>query len=79
MMGMYFVYILRCKDGSLYTGITTDVERRFAEHKSAKGGHYTAAKEAEEVLYVESAADCSDRAQTRSADQASAAGPRNST
>jgi len=30
---MYFVYILKCKDGSLYTGITTDFARRLAEHK----------------------------------------------
>ena len=38
----YFVYMLRCKDNSIYTGITTDVERRFAEHKSPKkGAKYT--------------------------------------
>ena len=39
---MYYVYIMRCSDNSLYTGITTDVERRFAEHKSGKGAKYTA-------------------------------------
>ncbi len=33
---MYYTYILRCSDGSLYTGITTDLERRLAEHR-AKG------------------------------------------
>lgn len=39
----YFVYMLRCTDGSLYTGITTDVKRRFAEHLAggAKGAKYT--------------------------------------
>jgi putative endonuclease len=32
--GMWFVYMLRCADNSLYTGITTDVQRRFGEHQS---------------------------------------------
>jgi putative endonuclease len=50
---MYFVYILKCKDGSLYTGITTDVARRLEEHKSGKGGHYTRAKGVVKVLYTE--------------------------
>ncbi|MDD2657051.1 MAG: GIY-YIG nuclease family protein [Candidatus Pacebacteria bacterium] len=50
---MYFVYILKCKDGSFYTGITTDVARRFAEHRSGTGGHYTRAKEAVEIIYTE--------------------------
>lgn len=39
----YFVYMLRCADDSLYTGITTDVARRFAEHGGkAAGAKYTA-------------------------------------
>ncbi len=50
---MYFVYILQCGDGSLYTGITTDVERRFNEHKKKKGGHYTSAKGALKIVYTE--------------------------
>ena len=50
---MYFVYILLCGDRSLYTGITTDVARRFQEHKAGKGGHYTAAKGAVKVVYSE--------------------------
>jgi putative endonuclease len=50
---MYYLYILECKDGTLYTGITTDVERRFGEHKNKKGGHYTSAKEAVRVVYTE--------------------------
>jgi len=50
---MYFVYILTCKDGSLYTGITTDVQRRFAEHKSGHGGSYTSAKGVVKVVYTE--------------------------
>lgn len=40
----YFVYMLRCGDGSIYTGITTDPERRLKEHKGGgKGAKYTAA------------------------------------
>ena len=35
---MYYTYIMRCEDGSLYTGITTDVERRFKEHKGGLSG-----------------------------------------
>lgn len=50
---MYFVYIMKCKDGSLYTGITTNVERRFAEHKSGIGGHYTSAKKVVKIVYTE--------------------------
>lgn len=40
---MYYVYILRCSDNSLYTGYTTDVRRRFSEHlsKTKKGAKYT--------------------------------------
>jgi len=54
---MYFVYLLLCKDGSIYTGITTDVERRFAEHKAGKGGHYTKSRKAIRLLYTESQPD----------------------
>jgi len=49
----YFVYLLECEDGSLYTGITTDVERRFAEHKSGIGSHFTRAKKAKCIVYTE--------------------------
>jgi putative endonuclease len=42
---MYFLYLIECKDGSLYTGITTDLERRFAEHKKGIGGNYTRSRE----------------------------------
>jgi putative endonuclease len=50
---MYFVYIIECSDTSLYTGITTNVERRFAEHKAGTGGHYTSSKEVVRVVYTE--------------------------
>ena len=36
----WYVYIVRCRDGSLYTGIATDVERRIADHLSNKGAKY---------------------------------------
>lgn len=40
---MYYIYLLRCADQSLYTGITTDVKRRFQEHQGStkKGAKYT--------------------------------------
>ena len=37
----WFAYILRCGDGSLYTGITTDVDARLEAHRSGKGAKYT--------------------------------------
>lgn len=39
--GKWYLYILRCRDGTLYTGITTDVEKRFAAHCAGKGAKYT--------------------------------------
>lgn len=54
---MYYVYILECGDGSLYTGYTTDVERRFKEHKAGRGGHYTRSKEILRVVYTETFQD----------------------
>ena len=56
-IAMYFVYLLECKDKSIYTGITTDVARRLAEHKKGIGGHCTRAKGAVRVLYSEKHAD----------------------
>ena len=48
---MYYVYILRCKDKSLYTGITNDLERRIEEHftKSEKCAKYTKSHTAEKL------------------------------
>lgn len=37
---MWFLYILKCADSTLYTGITTDISRRIAEHESGKGAKY---------------------------------------
>ena len=45
-MNNWFLYLIRCRHGRLYTGITTDVERRFEEHKSSdkKGSKYLRGK-----------------------------------
>jgi putative endonuclease len=50
---MYLVYILECKDESLYTGITNNLERRLAEHSKGQGGHYTSSKRALRIVYTE--------------------------
>lgn len=54
----YFVYILECVDGTLYTGITVDVERRVREHNSSKAGaRYTAARRPVTCVYAEARPD----------------------
>lgn len=56
----WFVYIVRCNDDTLYTGITTDVVRRVAEHNgeaTGKGAKYTAARRPVTLAYSEAAAD----------------------
>jgi putative endonuclease len=50
---MYHVYLLLCEDNSIYTGVTTDIERRFSEHKNKHGSAYTNAKGAEKIIYQE--------------------------
>lgn len=50
---MYFVYILKCNDGTLYTGVTTDLERRVKEHNSSKiGAKYTKARRPVKLVYT---------------------------
>jgi putative endonuclease len=49
----WHVYILKCKDRSLYTGITTDLKRRFEEHRAGKGGGYTGSHKPEKIVYFE--------------------------
>ncbi len=53
----YFLYILRCGDGSLYTGIAADVEKRLAVHQSGKGAKYTRGRGPLTVVYREECAD----------------------
>ena len=51
------LYMLRCGDGSLYTGITTDVERRLEEHRSGKGAKYTRGRGPLALVYREECGD----------------------
>lgn len=53
----YFVYLIKCNDGTIYTGITTDLKRRFIEHKNGKGGHYTKSRGVTKILYSEPSKD----------------------
>ena len=54
----WFVYILACNDNSLYTGITTDLERRLHEHNEGKkGAKYTRARRPVKLVYSELATD----------------------
>lgn len=53
----YFVYILLCGDGTLYTGSTDDVDRRLAAHRSGKGAKYTRGRGPLEVVYREVCSD----------------------
>ncbi|MBO5008388.1 MAG: GIY-YIG nuclease family protein [Clostridia bacterium] len=57
---MYYVYILRCSDNSLYTGITTDLEKRFSQHftKCREAAKYTRSRQ---VLSVEAVWSAHDR------------------
>jgi putative endonuclease len=49
----HYVYVVECNDGSLYTGYTTDVERRVAEHNAGDGAKYTAGRCPVTLQYVE--------------------------
>ena len=47
------VYMILCTDNSLYTGITTDMERRFRQHAGAQGAKYFRGRRPDEVVYLE--------------------------
>ena len=54
MLKQWCVYICRCNDGTLYTGITNDIERRISEHNAGKcGAKYTRSRQPVELVYVE--------------------------
>ena len=55
--GTYYVYILRCRDGSLYTGLTNDLPRRWALHVSGRGAKYTRAHPPEALAALWQAED----------------------
>ena len=53
----WWVYILRCADGTLYTGSTNDLDRRLAAHNAGRGAKYTRARRPVALVYREEAAD----------------------
>ena len=52
-----YVYVLRCGDGSLYTGLTNNLELRLAAHKNGKGAKYTKGRTPIELVYFEELPD----------------------
>jgi putative endonuclease len=63
----WFVYIVSCSDGTYYTGITTDIERRLREHNETRAGaRYTRARRPVKLVYRESAASRSEAARRES-------------
>lgn len=56
-MSAWFIYILECSDDSLYTGITTNLERRIEQHNTGVGAKYTRMKRPVKLVYKESCAD----------------------
>ena len=53
MESIWYLYILRCGDDTLYTGITTDVDKRLEAHRSGKGAKYTRGRTPLELVYRE--------------------------
>ena len=51
---MPFVYILRCADGTFYTGYAMDLDQRCAAHNAGRGARYTAGRRPVEIVYAES-------------------------
>lgn len=54
---MHYIYILRCKDNSLYTGYTNNLEARIQKHNDGKGAKYTRGRRPVELVYSESFED----------------------
>jgi predicted GIY-YIG superfamily endonuclease len=52
----WLIYIVECRDGSLYTGITNDLQKRIASHNAGTGAKYTAARRPVRLVYREHAA-----------------------
>lgn len=49
----HYVYVLKCSDGTLYTGYTTDIERRVAEHNNGNGAKYTRGRTPVTLVHTE--------------------------
>lgn len=60
MESVWYLYILRCRDATLYTGITTDVEKRLEAHSSGRGAKYTRGRGPLELVYRETCGTHSD-------------------
>ena len=52
-MNKYYVYIVKCRDNTLYTGITTDLEKRLTKHNQGTGAKYTRGRTPVELVYYE--------------------------
>lgn len=50
---MWHVYVLKCIDGSLYTGVSNNLEKRFLDHKNGKGGRYTRSHRVVKLIHQE--------------------------
>lgn len=57
---MWYVYVIKCSDGSLYTGITKNVQRRVEEHNRGEGAKYTRGRTPVELEYFE---ECENRSE----------------
>lgn len=60
MESTWYLYILRCGDGTLYTGITNDVEKRLEAHRAGKGAKYTRGRSPLTLVYREKCGTHSD-------------------
>jgi len=56
-MSQWYVYMVQCTDGSLYTGIATDIDRRVAEHNAGTGARYTRGRGPVTLVYREEVKD----------------------
>jgi putative endonuclease len=56
----WHVYIVRCVDGTLYTGVSTDTDKRVSEHNRGRGARYTRSRRPVELVYLEPAASRGD-------------------
>ena len=56
-MSGWFVHMIHCTDGSLYTGISTDVEKRYTQHETQKGAKYFRGRKPKQLVYQESGHD----------------------
>jgi putative endonuclease len=70
----WFAYILECGDGTLYTGVTNDLDRRVRRHNAGTGARYTRARLPVRLVYRE---PCADRAAAQRRERAIKAMPRN--